>query len=114
MEDCIFCKIAKGEIPSEFVYETPNLVVIRDIHPQAPVHLLVLPKKHIASLAHTSEEDAALLGELLRAAARAAELSGIDKDGYRVVVNTGRHGAQSVPHLHLHVLGGVQLSERMR
>ena len=111
--DCIFCKIANGEIPSEFVYEDDQVVVINDLNPQAPVHMLVLPKKHIACLSESSDEDQALLGHMLRVAAKAAELRGIAAPGFRLVINNGKDGAQSVMHLHMHVLGGKQMAESM-
>lgn len=111
--DCIFCKIIDGQIPSEFLYEDDQVVVINDISPQAPVHMLVLPKKHVDSVAATSDADQALLGHMMRVAAKMAQQRGVDQTGYRLIVNTGRDGAQSVMHLHLHVLGGKQLTESM-
>lgn len=113
MADCIFCKIAAGEIPSSTVYEDELVRVIRDINPQAPTHLLVLPKKHMDSVAHAQSEDQALLGHMLLTAANVARSEGIAEDGYRLVINTGSNGAQSVAHLHLHILGGKALSGMM-
>ncbi|MGC1782330.1 MAG: histidine triad nucleotide-binding protein [Acidobacteriaceae bacterium] len=105
MVDCLFCKIASGEIPVKKVYEDESCIAFTDIHPQAPVHFLVIPRRHIASLAHATAEDKDLLGHLL---ARATEIAAAQKlaKGYRVVMNTGPDGGQTVDHLHLHVLGG--------
>lgn len=108
--DCIFCKIAEGTIPSRKVYEDDNVLAFHDIQPQAPAHLLVIPKKHIASLADASPEDAALLGEVMAAARKVAEEAGLAKDGYRVVTNVGPNAGQIVFHLHLHILGGEKLA----
>ena len=108
-DTCIFCRIASKGIPSDIVYEDAQIVAFRDLHPQAPRHVLVIPKRHVASLDETTDADAALLGALLLAAKRIAaaeRLSG----GYRVVTNCGPDGGQSVAHLHLHVLGGRSMS----
>ena len=107
---CLFCKIADGTIPSKKALDEPNLLAFHDIQAQAPTHVLVIPKKHITSLAHATAEDAALLGELMDAARRVAESLGLANDGYRTVINTGTNGGQSVHHLHVHVLGGRALS----
>ncbi|HEV2147923.1 MAG TPA: histidine triad nucleotide-binding protein [Longimicrobiaceae bacterium] len=106
----IFSRIIDGEIPGTFVYQDEHLVAIRDINPAAPTHVLVIPRKPIASLAELEEEDVELAGRLLLAVKRIAEQEGLAERGYRVVVNTGEEGGQSVPHLHLHLLGGKQLS----
>ncbi len=103
--DCLFCKIVSGAIPAKRVHETEDTIAFADIHPQAPVHVLVIPKRHIASHAHALPEDAELVGKLMAAAgevARAQKLA----NGYRLVVNTGPDGGQTVDHLHVHVLGG--------
>ncbi|MBQ6475753.1 MAG: histidine triad nucleotide-binding protein [Clostridia bacterium] len=113
MEDCIFCKIAQGQIPSTFLYEDDQVVVINDINPQTPVHMLVLPKKHIQSLAAAQEEDRDLLGHMLMTAKNMARERGVAESGYRIIVNTGRDGAQTVQHLHMHIMGGKQLPEQM-
>ena len=107
--DCLFCKIVAGEIPSSPVYLDEVCYAFPDIHPQAPVHILVVPREHIGSLAETKPEDTALLGHLL---SKAAEIAGKKKlgKGYRVVVNTGADGGQTVGHLHLHILGGRALA----
>lgn len=106
---CIFCRIAKGEIPSRKVYEDEELFAFHDIHPGAPVHFLMIPKKHIASMAHLSAEDAPLLGRMMALAPKLAQEQGCNPypdGGFRIVVNTGAEGGQEVHHLHLHVLGG--------
>jgi len=105
--DCLFCRIVRGEIPAKVEYETPDLIAIRDINPQAPVHLLVIPRNHIASLNDT--QDAALVGRLALAAAAIAKRDGYAERGYRTVVNTLGDGGQTVHHLHLHLLAGRQL-----
>ena len=107
--DCLFCKIAAGEIPADKVFEDDEVVVFHDIHPQAPVHVLVIPKRHIDSLDDVQEQDAPLLGRLLRAARRAAGELGA-AGAYRVISNCGARAGQSVFHLHLHVLGGREMS----
>jgi histidine triad (HIT) family protein len=111
-EKTIFSRIIDREIPGTFVYEDEDVVAIRDINPAAPVHVLVIPRKPIPSLAHLQEEDMELAGKLLLAVGRIARQEGLD-GGYRVVINTGEEGGQTVPHLHLHILGGRKLSERM-
>ena len=106
---CLFCKIIEGSIPSTPVYQDELSYAFADIHPQAPVHVLVAPREHIVSMADCNEEDRALLGHLLWAAAEIAREKGLDK-GYRAVVNTGGDGGQSVDHLHVHLLGGRPLA----
>jgi len=103
--DCLFCKIAAGTIPAKRVYEDDLCLCFADIHPQAPTHLLLISKQHIASLAHAESADTPLLGHLLAKAAEVALGAGLAK-GYRVVINTGPDGGQTVDHLHLHLLGG--------
>jgi histidine triad (HIT) family protein len=110
MPDCIFCRIAAGEIPANLVYQDERIVAFRDLNPQAPVHLLLIPRRHIVNLAAADAEDAAMLGELLVAAARLAVSEGVSGSGYRVVANTHRDAGQSVDHLHFHLLGGRALS----
>jgi histidine triad (HIT) family protein len=107
--DCIFCKIVKGELPSSKVYENDKVVAFHDIHPAAPKHVLVIPKKHIASMNEAAEEDRELLGELFLAAKHIAQELGIAESGYRLINNCGPDGGQVVYHLHLHVLGGEKL-----
>ena len=103
--NCLFCKILDGSIPSSAVYEDEQCYAFADIHPQAPVHILIVPRVHIASLAETSSQDAAMLGHLVATAAEIARAKGLDA-GYRAVFNTGIDGGQTVEHLHLHLLGG--------
>ncbi|MEH2445546.1 MAG: histidine triad nucleotide-binding protein [Nostoc sp.] len=107
--ETIFSKIIRREIPADIVYEDNLALAFKDIHPQAPVHILVIPKKPIATLADAQSEDHALLGHLFLTAKRVAEEAGL-KNGYRVVINTGDEGGQTVNHLHVHILGGRQLS----
>ena len=109
-EDCIFCKIVAGEIPATKVYEDDRAIAFRDINPQAPTHALVIPRSHIASLSEAGESDEALLGHLLRVAARVARDEGRAESGYRTVINTGAGAGQSVFHIHVHVLGGRALT----
>ena len=109
-ERTIFSRIIDGEIPGTFVYQDEHLVAIRDINPAAPTHVLVIPRKPIPSLAQLEEEDADLAGRLLLAVRRIAEQEGIAERGYRVVINTGDEGGQTVPHLHIHIMGGKRLT----
>lgn len=108
--DTIFGKIIRREIPAEIVYETERVLAFRDINPVAPVHVLVIPKKPIESIASAVTTDAELLGELMLAAAEVARCEGLEPGGYRVVTNIGADGGQTVFHLHLHVVGGRQMS----
>ena len=110
--DCLFCKIVAGEIPSTKVYEDDLVYAFRDINPQAPTHVLVVPKTHIASVDEISEACSESVTAILKAIPRIAASEGLS-DGYRVVSNVGMHGCQSVKHLHFHILGGKQLSDSM-
>ena len=105
MSDCLFCRIVTGEIPSSKVYEDDDILAFKDIHPARPVHILVIPKKHITSLATVSADDQAVLGRILVKANEIAVAQG-SPDGFRVIINTGRVGQQEVPHLHAHIVGG--------
>lgn len=107
MTDCLFCKMVSGEIKPDVVYEDDNVLAFRDISPQAPTHLLIVPKAHIATLNDLS--DPLLGGQLLQVAMKLAEQEGIASDGYRTVFNCNGHGGQEVFHLHLHLLGGRQM-----
>ena len=107
--DCLFCRIVAGEIPSDRVFEDDEVIAFRDINPRAPVHVLVIPRRHIASAADLGEADGPLLGRLFAAAARIAGETGITEGGFRIVTNVGRGAGQSVDHLHFHVLGGRKL-----
>jgi histidine triad (HIT) family protein len=108
MSDCVFCRIAKGEIPARFVHQDDELVAFHDLAPQAPVHVLVIPRRHLTSLAACTEADGALVGRLAIVAARLARELGL-AGGWRLVANTGEDGGQSVAHLHFHLLGGRRL-----
>lgn len=110
---CIFCQIVAGKLPGDIVYRDDEILAFRDVNPQAPVHLLVIPRKHIASLVEAGEEDIPLMGRLVGVANKLARQEGIAKSGYRLVINCGQQGGQLVPHLHLHLLGGRQLSGRL-
>jgi histidine triad (HIT) family protein len=109
-ENCLFCKIVGGEVSGELVHRDDRCVVIRDINPQAPMHLLVIPNEHLESLDDASQRDEALLGHLLRVAARMANEQGHGDNGYRTVINSGEGAGQSVFHLHVHVLAGRQMN----
>ena len=106
MSDCLFCSIAAGDIPATRVHEDDDVVAFRDINPQAPVHILVIPREHIASAADLTPAQDPLWGRLLHVAQSLAETEEIDQDGYRIVTNIGANGGQTVNHLHLHLLGG--------
>lgn len=111
MSDCIFCKIIEGDIASETVHKTDSLVVIKDVNPQAPTHLLIIPKKHYASILDCS--DWGLLGEMLLTASEVARKIGVDERGFRTVINTNEEGGQTVAHLHMHLLAGRPLAGGM-
>lgn len=106
MEDCIFCKIVKGEIPSEKVYEDDLVLAFNDLTPQAPIHILIIPKEHIASANDVDDNNSKLIGHIFAIASKIAKEQGFDKDGYRIVNNCGRDGGQTVDHIHFHVLAG--------
>jgi histidine triad (HIT) family protein len=109
--ECIFCKIASGEIPSDIIFQDEEFIAFRDIQPQAPVHVLVTPREHISSLSELTDTQAQLAGRLILLAKRIAEKEGVAESGYRLVINCGAEGGQIVPHLHLHLLGGRKLSD---
>lgn len=113
MQDCLFCKIAAGQIPSGKVYEDEICYAFRDINPQAPTHILIIPKEHMANVVECAGRTDGLLGRLFQAAARIAQDQGLDEKGFRLVTNCGEYGAQSVHHFHIHLLGGRQLSGQM-
>ena len=113
MEDCIFCKIIKGEIPSDKVYEDEEILAFKDINPAAPIHILVIPKKHIPSLVELEQGDEEIIGKIYRIINKIAKEQGIDNKGFRVIVNCGKDGGQEVNHLHFHLLGGKQLGEKI-
>ena len=109
MSDCLFCKMVSGEISPDIVYENDAVLAFRDLNPRAPTHILVIPKKHIPTLADISAEDTALMGEIIQAAKKVAELEGLADSGYRTVFNCNRDAGQAVYHIHLHLLGGRKL-----
>jgi histidine triad (HIT) family protein len=111
--DCVFCKIAAGEVPGDILYRDEEIVAFRDISPMAPVHLLVIPVKHINQLADLSEADLPLMARLIGVANQLARQEGVAESGYRLVINSGKEGGQVVPHLHMHVIGGRPLSGRL-
>ncbi|CAG0911312.1 unnamed protein product [Cyprideis torosa] len=108
--DCIFCRIVAGEIPAEVVYETDTVLVFKDLNPQAPIHLLAIPKKHIATINDMTPDDAPVMGQLFDAARQIAKAEGFDDEGYRTVMNCGIDAGQSVFHVHLHIMAGRALS----
>lgn len=110
---CIFCKIANKEIPAEAVFESDNIIAINDLNPQAPVHILVMPKIHISSVNEISAENSHIIAEIFESIQKIAEKTNIKDSGYRVVSNCGHDGCQSVMHLHFHILGGKKLSETL-
>ena len=113
MEDCLFCKIIAGEIPSTKVYEDESVYAFKDINPLAPVHILVVPKNHISGANEITAEHSSVVSKIFEAAAKIAKEQGISEDGFRVVTNCGENGCQSVKHLHFHILGGRKLDVTM-
>ena len=112
MENCVFCKIIKGEIPSEKVYEDDEIFAFKDINPVAPIHILVIPKKHIETLLEVTEEDSKLIAKTYMTINKIAKDLGIEKDGFRVVANCGRDSGQEVMHIHFHMLAGKKLEPK--
>jgi histidine triad (HIT) family protein len=110
MTDCLFCKIIDGEIPCDKVYEDDDVLAFRDINPQAPTHILIIPKKHIATVNDFDDADQALAGRLMLVARELAAAEGIAEDGYRLVMSCNKGGGQDVFHIHLHLLGGRQMT----
>lgn len=110
MDNCIFCKIANGEIPSKKVYEDESVAAFYDIEPQAPVHVLIIPKAHFSSTLGLSDDTAQVVGNMVLAANKIAKELGVDESGFRLVMNTGRDAGQTVPHLHMHLMGGRSFS----
>jgi len=111
--ECIFCQIVAGKVPSEVLYQDEKVIAFRDINPQAPVHLIIIPKNHIPSLIHLSEAQLPIIGRMVNAANELAKKEGISESGYRLVINCGKEGGQLVPHLHMHLLGGKKLSDEL-
>ena len=110
--ECVFCKIVAGELPSDTLYQDDEVMAFRDINPLAPTHVVIIPKRHIASLAELSDDETSIIGHMARVANQLARQEGIDEKGYRLVVSSGEDGGQVVPHLHMHLLGGRRLSDR--
>jgi len=110
---CIFCQIVAGKVPSEILYQDEEVIAFRDINPQSPTHLIIIPKRHIPSLAHLSEAESSLIGDMANIANQLAKREGISESGYRLVINCGKQGGQLVPHLHMHLLGGRKLSSKL-
>ena len=113
MEDCIFCKIINKEIPSEIIYEDEEIISFKDINPAAPVHVLVIPKKHIEKITDLKQEDEAVIGKIFTAINKVAEKVGVAEEGFRVIANCGENGGQEVKHIHFHILGGKKLGEKI-
>lgn len=111
--DCIFCHVISGKIPSDIVYQDEKVIAFRDINPQSPVHLLVIPREHFTALTDITEKEASLMGHIIGVANKLARDEGMAETGYRLVINCGKQGGQLVPHLHLHVIGGRQLSGKL-
>jgi len=109
-DSCLFCRISKGELPAEIVYEADDLIAFRDIDPKAPTHILIIPRKHIASVNEIEEVDTEVVGRLYLTAKEIAKEEGIDESGYRLVINNGPAAGQSVDHIHLHLIGGRDLT----
>ncbi|MCI8587394.1 MAG: histidine triad nucleotide-binding protein [Clostridia bacterium] len=113
MEDCIFCKMIKGEIPVNKVYEDDEILAFYDINPATPIHILVIPKKHIDCIAHMQKEDEQLIGKIYGVINKIAEEKGFKEKGFRVIVNSGKDSGQEVMHLHFHILAGTKMGEKI-
>ncbi len=113
MEDCIFCRIVAGEMPSDIVYQDDEYLAFRDISPQAPVHIIIIPRAHVGSLTELTEQHEGLMGRLVILATKLAEQEGAAERGYRLIINCGPAGGQVVPHIHLHLIGGRKLDDQM-
>lgn len=111
MEDCIFCKFANKKISKDFIYEDEDILAFEDIHPLAPIHILIIPKRHIESVVDLTEENIELMGRIILTAKKIADKVGISENGYKLLFRVGRHGGQEVKHIHLHLIGGGMLSE---
>ena len=113
MTDCVFCQIVAGKIPSKILYQDEEVVAFRDINPLAPTHVLIIPKRHIPSLAQLTDAETPLLGHMTKVANQLAKEEGVSESGYRLVISSGEQGGQVVPHLHMHLLGGRRLSDKL-
>jgi len=113
MKDCIFCKIINGEVPATKVYEDDEILAFEDIDPAAPIHVLIIPKKHIETLVDLEQEDSNLMGNLLISVKKVAEKLGVSKNGFRLIANCGQDGGQEVMHIHFHLLAGIKLGPKI-
>ncbi len=113
MTDCVFCQIVAGKIPSKTLYQDEEMIAFRDINPVAPTHVLIIPKKHIPSLVHLSDDETPLIGHMVKIANQLAREEGVAESGYRLVISCGKQGGQVVPHLHMHLIGGRRLVNEM-
>jgi histidine triad (HIT) family protein len=111
MNNCIFCKIIQGKVSSEFVYESDTVVAFNDVNPIAPVHVLIIPKKHIESMNDIDTDNNMVIADMFAVAVEIAKQKSIDSDGYKLLIRTGKNGGQEVPHIHLHLIGGALLHE---
>ncbi len=111
--DCIFCQIVAGKLPSEILYQDEEVIAFHDIRPLAPTHVLIIPKKHIPSLAELTDAEMSLIGHMAKVANQLAKQAGVAEGGYRLVISSGEQGGQIVPHLHMHLLGGRRLSDKL-
>jgi histidine triad (HIT) family protein len=111
--ECIFCRIVAGELPSDILYQDDEIMAFRDINPLAPTHVLIIPKRHIAFLSDLTDDEVSLIGRMVGVANKLARQEGVDEKGYRLVVSSGEEGGQVVPHLHMHLLGGRKLADRL-
>ena len=110
---CIFCQIIDGKVPSNILYQDEEVIAFPDINPQSPTHLIIIPKRHIPSLSHLSKAELSLIGHMVDVANQLAKKEGIAEKGYRLAINCGEQGGQMVPHLHMHLLGGKKLSDKL-
>lgn len=115
MDDCIFCKLANGVIPTQLIYEDEHVVAFHDLHPVAPVHVLVMPRVHVRNIADLADhpEGEAIMGQVLRAIPQVARIVGVDHQGYRIINNCGHNGGQTIDHVHFHLIGGQHLGDRL-
>jgi len=111
--DCIFCRIVAGELPGDVLYQDDEVMAFRDINPLAPTHVLIIPKRHISSLADLKDDETQIIGRMARVANKLARQEGVAEKGYRIVISSGADGGQVVPHLHMHLLGGRRLSDKL-
>jgi len=111
MSECLFCDIVKNKLPTEVIYEDGLIMAFNDIHPLAPVHILIIPKIHVVSINNLEEKNIELIGKIILVAKKLAKEKGIAENGYKLLFRTGKHGQQEVPHVHLHLIGGAQLKE---